>query len=148
MSGKMRLVLAAAALGALAGLSGCYVGVGGSVGHVHGGWVWGRPGYQLAVIGDTGIEYVANAGDDDIFFHLGLWYRWYGGGWYSCRSYGGSWVRIAEPPAVFWRIPPAHVKYRVVRAHVERRGAPPGPEPGKGPPPGRGPQGRGRGHDR
>jgi hypothetical protein len=142
MSAKARLTLVGLGLGALAGLSGCMVGVGVGGGHVHTAWVWGSPGYHLAAIGDTGIQYVADV-NDDIFFHLGIWYRWYGGGWYSCRTYGGAWVRIAEPPVVFLRIPPAHVKYRAVKSYAARHRPPP---PAKGPqPPGRGPGHPGRG---
>ncbi len=150
MTTRVRLLLAVAGLVGLAGLAGCTVGVGAGTGHVRGSWVWGHPGYRLVAIGDTGIQYVADV-DDDIFFHTGLWHRWYGGGWYSCHSYGGTWVRIAEPPVVFLNIPPAHVKYRAVRAHVERRAPGPGPVPGKGPEhPGKGPgpHGKAKGHEK
>jgi len=94
------------------------------------GWVWGQPGYRLTIIGDTGIHYVADC-NEDIYFHEGLWYRHYGGTWYSSRSNGGNWVVIRTPPPVFGRIPPGHAKYHAA--------GPRGPDPGpKGPPPGHG----------
>jgi len=137
MSMKFRLVLAAAGMVALAALCGCSAAVS-SGGHHRppgGAWHWGVAGPRLVVIESTGIQYVADSDDEDIFFWDGGWYRWYDGTWYNCRSYGGSWVRIGEPPAVFLRIPPRHVKYRAVRTHVERRGAARGPQPAKRPHP-------------
>jgi hypothetical protein len=108
-------------------------GGGGGGGGVSVGWRWGSPNYRLSVIADTGIKFIADI-DEDIFCVGSLWYRFSGGVWFSCSTYGGSWVRIDAPPAVFTRIPPGHAKYRVVK------GRRPGSEehPGKG-------HGRGRG---
>jgi hypothetical protein len=75
---------------------------------------WGQPRPNLVYIQGTDIRYMHGV-HDDIFFHGGLWYRWYGGHWYRCRRYGGAWMRIGVRPTFVVRIPRAHVKYRVVR---------------------------------
>ncbi len=112
---------------------GCTAVIGGGGGGTV-AWSWGAPGYRLNVIADTGIRFVVDV-PDDIFVYGGIWYRYAGGVWYNCRNYGGAWVRISAPPAVFFSIPSGHVKYRVVRG----RQAPPAHPAGPG-------RGHGRGH--
>ncbi|MCX7803805.1 MAG: hypothetical protein N3A38_01315 [Planctomycetota bacterium] len=79
------------------------------------GWYWGCPHYRLVRIEGTGIHYIADV-EDDIFYYAGGWYRFHSGAWYHTRVYGGAWVRIPAPPAVFIRIPPGHAKARVCPA--------------------------------
>ena len=99
---------------------------------------WGQPNPRLVVIAGTNIQYVADV-DDDIFVYGGLWYRYYGGAWFRCRTWGGGWTRISAAPVAFRKIPPKHVKYRVIKGHK-----PPKHHPGKGPKhrPGKGPKHR------
>ena len=85
-------------------------------------WGWGQPGPRLSVIADTGIQFVVDT-DEDIFLNAGIWYRHSGDAWFSCGTYGGRWTAVREPPPVFYRIPPGHAKYRVVKGR-------PGPGPG------------------
>lgn len=96
---------------------------------------WGHANPRLVVIAGTGIQFVADI-DDDIFLYGGLYYRYYGGTWYHCRSWGGSWARISAAPVAFHRIPPKHVKYRVIKGHKAPKhytGKGPKHQPGKGP---------------
>ena len=139
----MRRAVGFLAFAALLALSGCVavVGPGHPRGYRRG---WGPPRPRLVLIAGTGIQYVADI-DDDIFLYGGLYYRFYGGGWYHCRTWGGSWLRISAPPVVFYKIPPRHVKYRVIRGH-KHHPPPPKHHPGKGPQgPGKGPKGPGKG---
>ncbi len=97
---------------------------------------WGHANPRLVVIAGTGVRYVADI-DDDIFIHGGLWYRFSGGVWFRCGTWGGGWARISAPPVAFHRIPPKHVKHRVIRGHrpppPRHRPPPPKHRPGKGP---------------
>jgi len=144
----MRRAVGFLAFAALLALSGC-VAVVGSGPRYRRGWGPARP--RLVLIAGTGIQYVADV-NDDIFLYGGLYYRFYGGGWYHCRSWGGSWARIAGPPVVFYKIPPRHAKYRVIRGRKPPPGRPhrPPPPPKHRPPPpkhhpGKGPKGPGKG---
>jgi hypothetical protein len=83
------------------------------------GWDRGRP--RMEVIQGTSIQFVVE-GNEDIFLCGGSWYRWGGGVWFMAHEEGGAWQRIQEPPAVFYRIPPGHVKYRVVKDHNDNQG--------------------------
>ncbi len=93
---------------------------------------WGSPGPQLSVIQNTDIYYVRE-GNEDFFRHRGIWYRYHSGRWYQTRTYGGRWVAIGRPPAVFAKIPPGHTKYRVVSQ--SRHKPAPRPKPHSGPKP-------------
>jgi len=77
------------------------------------GWGWDRGRPRMEVISGTSIQFVVE-GNEDIFLYGGAWYRWGGGTWYLSTEEGGAWKRIQEPPAVFYKIPPGHAKYRVV----------------------------------
>jgi hypothetical protein len=133
---KRTQLLALAAAGLLLTLAGCITTV--SSGNANPppgrGYRWGQGQPRLVIIEGTGISYAADC-DEDIYLLDGIWYRYNGGLWFSCRTRGGNWVTIKEPPAAFCRIPPGHAKFH----KVEDRD--PGP-PQKGPPPGHGP-GRG-----
>jgi hypothetical protein len=87
---------------------------------------------RLVFIPEAQIYYAPDA-DVDLFFYGGVWYRWYGGGWYRATVHTGPWTVIVEPPEVFYRIPPGHAKYHIVKA---RKAPPPGRER-ETPPPGR-----------
>ncbi len=135
---KLTIASVVAAAGLLLALSGCTTTVsnhGPAPAHAY---VWGHGQPRLVIIEGTGISYVADCGED-IYFLDGIWYRYYGGAWYHCRSHGGAWVVIGAPPPAFGRIPPGHAKFHKVEAKGPGHEAPPGRGPGSGgPPPGRG----------
>jgi hypothetical protein len=89
-------------------------------------YYWGQGQPRLVIIEGTGVSYAADC-NEDIYFCDGAWYRFYGGGWYSCRTHGGAWVAIGAPPPAFGRIPPGHAKFHPMA------GEPKGPPPGHGP---------------
>jgi hypothetical protein len=81
---------------------------------------WGEPNPRMRKIDSTSIEYVYGI-DRDIFFYRGVWYRYYGRGWYRCSNWGGRWVSISIRPTFVVRIPRTHAKSRV---YVYRWGSP------------------------
>jgi len=48
---------------------------------------------QLLVIPGTYV-YWYDAGDSDIFFYAGVWWRHWEGNWYRASHYRGNWVRV------------------------------------------------------
>jgi hypothetical protein len=60
-------------------------------------------------IANTGISF-AEETSEDIFLYSGAWYKHAGGTWYSARTLGGAWSKIAAPPAAFEKIPANHIK--------------------------------------
>lgn len=59
---------------------------------------------EVAVIPGTYVYFVPDV--PDLLFYAGYWYRPYEGRWYRSAAYGGPWVFIDRPPAVFFRLPP------------------------------------------
>jgi hypothetical protein len=111
-------------------LTGCIIAARGPVGPPPHAVAYSQP--RLVAIPEAGIQYAPDA-DVDLFFYGGVWYRWYGGTWYTGTVYTGPtthWTVIVEPPEVFYRIPPGHAKYHIVKARKVR---PPAPEREHGP---------------
>jgi len=97
--------------------AGCFAAVssGPSGGHPPGrARGWGHANPRLTLIAGTGIKFVAEI-NEDIFEYGGVWFRFSGGSWFRCGTYGGAWVQIGEPPAVFYKIPEGHAKHRVIK---------------------------------
>lgn len=61
---------------------------------------------QLLVIPGTYV-YWYDAGDSDVFFYAGLWWRYWEGNWYRASHYHGNWVmvEIKTVPLVIIKLP-------------------------------------------
>ena len=118
------LLLAAAAGCTVAASSGRRHPPGHAYGHAHRA---GPPaGGRLVLIQGTGLQYVDQPGVDR-FLHDGIWFKFDGGVWLRSVEYGGTYVRIAGPPAAFGKIPPGHAKWHAVHGPKVK-----GPKPGRG----------------
>jgi len=92
-----------------AAAAGCYTQ--GDVGY--GGGAYVAPAPALVYAG-PGVQVIADY-DEPIFFSDGLYWRSYGGVWYSSTYYTGGWIH-ARPPVALLRIdrPYAYRHYRPV----------------------------------
>jgi hypothetical protein len=66
---------------------------------------------ELVVVpsGDDYVYMIPNVAG--VYFYNGIWYRNYGGGWYTASIYNGPWVGIAAAPGVVIGIDPFYPFY-------------------------------------
>ena len=78
-----------------------------------------------------GVQVIADW-NEPIFFVDGLYWRFYGGGWYSSSYYTGGWV-FATPPPILVRVGPpmryAHYRPAGWQPRVRDHRRPPAPPP-------------------
>jgi hypothetical protein len=87
-------------------LSGCVVGVS-SVQPPHARY-YGHP--SLVVIPGTYVYAMADV-DDDIYFHVGWWWRQWDGRWYTSRHHDHGWNHYRGVPAFYREVDPRWREY-------------------------------------
>lgn len=103
---NMKKTLAAFVILSALVLSGCVVGVS-SVQPPHARY-YGHP--SLVVIPGTYV-YAMTDVDDDIFFHVGWWWRQWDGRWYTSRHHDRGWNHYRGVPAFYREVDPRWREY-------------------------------------
>lgn len=75
---------------------------------------------RLVRIEETRIYWTAYP-SYDVYYVDGVWYCFYGGGWYWSYSWRGPWRRVYYLPDVFWYVPASHPRYNVIVRYLPPR---------------------------